>query len=188
MTPFSELVPTHDKSARQPIWTHAVRPKGERQGRRESIRTAKRSKPSCRPRFPVVSWYKKKEPSNDSLFRIGADTRQIGTIADLDARSAPEGRAPGTARVNSNREAVEAVVSAALSGGVLIQKKEPSNDSFFRIGADTRIRTADLLITNQLLCQLSYAGLFVCLSGLSPEAAHYSRLQAFRQAARGSIR
>ena len=27
-------------------------------------------------------------------------------------------------------------------------------------GAGTRIRTADLLITNQLLCQLSYAGIY----------------------------
>ena len=31
------------------------------------------------------------------------------------------------------------------------------------IGADTRIRTADLLITNQLLYQLSYVGEWVTL-------------------------
>ena len=38
------------------------------------------------------------------------------------------------------------------------------------IGADGRIRTADLLITNQLLYQLSYIGLFAngCFSYMMP--------------------
>ena len=37
----------------------------------------------------------------NGLEKVGAGTRQIGRTADLDARSAPGGRAPGMARVNA---------------------------------------------------------------------------------------
>ena len=46
------------------------------------------------------------------------------------------------------------------------------------IGAGARIRTADLLITNQLLCQLSYAG---CMGVTAARAAHYWSFVVRRQ-------
>ncbi len=79
------MVPARDKSALMPIWTHEVRPNGERHGWRESTRTLR------------------------------------GTLAVV-----PDPRGPG-----------------------------PGPSEF---GAGTRSRTPDLLITNQLLYQLSYTG------------------------------
>ena len=60
-----------------------------------------------------------------------------------------------------------------------------SNSILVKSGAATKSRTRDLLITNQLLYQLSYAG-YISWGGAVPEllAAHYSLLQADRQGKR----
>ena len=43
-----------------------------------------------------------------------------------------------------------------------MKKRKPSNSLEFKgfFGAGNRNRTRNLLITNQLLCQLSYAGMY----------------------------
>ncbi len=41
--------------------------------------------------------------------------------------------------------------------------------AMLRYGAGTRVRTADLMITNQLLYQLSYTGIVVIILGRTPE-------------------
>ena len=46
--------------------------------------------------------------------------------------------------------------------------------AYYNIGADSRIRTDDLIITNDLLCQLSYIGvlLFPLFSPRWPSRSH----------------
>jgi hypothetical protein len=64
-------------------------------------------------------------------------------------------------------------VSSPIRGTLWLRQNEkgPLNGGLFGFGAGTKSRTRDLLITNQLLYQLSYAGLF----GLSlSRGAHYS--------------
>jgi hypothetical protein len=111
--------------------------------------------------------------------------KRIGSTADLDARSAPGGQARGTARVHSNHNLGQPescsenddIPCRAPPGG-------PSNDTNakgpftgpFVFGAGTRSRTRDLLITNQLLYQLSYAGIVPAI------AAEGCELLAFRDA------
>ena len=53
----------------------------------------------------VVASYFSQQMANSSnqSSRIGAEIIQYGRTADLGARSAPKGRGPGTAPVNSNR-------------------------------------------------------------------------------------
>ena len=87
-------MPAHDKSAGLRIWTHAVRPKGERHGWRESIRT------------PTL-------------------TRVTLTLRTVAYRAVPP-REPYAHQIQWGR---------------------PGGPGGF--GAGTRIRTADLLITNQ---------------------------------------
>ncbi len=55
---------------------------------------------------------------------------------------------------------------ALLRGPLKKKGAFPGNCAFFRLhGADVGIRTPDLLITNQLLYQLSYIGLPSILKG-----------------------
>ena len=104
-----------DKSAGLPIWTHAERPQGERHGRRESI-LVPQPKKNRAPEGARFCWRGLKD---ENL------VRQIGRIADLDARSAPAGRAPWKARVNPDPPA----------------KKTGSRKGPVFIGGDLRMRT-----------------------------------------------
>ena len=121
----------------------------------------------------------------NGLEKVGAGTRQIGRTADLDARSAPGGRAPGTARVHSNHylgQPQSCIENGDLPCGALpgdpVTTQMPRAPSLGPsvFGAGTRSRTRDLLITNQLLYQLSYAGAIAAIDGDSRE------LLAFRVA------
>ena len=53
-----------------------------------------------------------------------------------------------------------------------LDSKSSVSNQFHHIGiifrAPGKPRTCDLLITNQMLCQLSYWGLFVLIKGLEP--------------------
>ncbi len=67
--------------------------------------------------------------------------------------------------------------TAFIKSAILKQKKGPAKGPYLIVlnGAGTKSRTRDLLITNQLLYQLSYAGKIKIVAAIPGSASQYSK-------------